>query len=120
MKKIFLLIAFGLVAMAGISPPAVASHRPLRVDRPYVIEKTCNPEFKQCHPRMKYAPGQHAGLAGAGSYWYQHAYGHYHGYSRSKHARWCASRYRTYDPGSDTFVGKGYTRYRCNSPYDGY
>ena len=32
---------------------------------------------------------------------------------------WCSERYRTYDPATDTFIGKGHKHYRCNSPYDG-
>ncbi len=29
------------------------------------------------------------------------------------------ARYKTYNATTDTFVGKGMIKYRCNSPYDG-
>ena len=32
------------------------------------------------------------------------------------HVSWCSQRYRTYDPASDTYVGKGGRRYRCVGP----
>jgi hypothetical protein len=32
------------------------------------------------------------------------------------HVAWCSQRYRTYDPASDTYVGKGGRRYRCVGP----
>jgi hypothetical protein len=41
------------------------------------------------------------------------------GTSSRKHVNWCRSRYKTYNAKTDTFVGKGMKRYRCNSPYDG-
>ena len=34
------------------------------------------------------------------------------------HANWCANRYRTYDPRSDTYVPRVGVRARCNSPYN--
>jgi hypothetical protein len=37
------------------------------------------------------------------------------GYSR--HVRWCMNNYRSYDPGSDTFVAYGGDVRRCNSPF---
>ena len=39
--------------------------------------------------------------------------------SNRRHVRWCTSRYRTYNASTDTFIGKGKRKYRCNSPYDG-
>ena len=39
--------------------------------------------------------------------------------SNKKHVRWCKARYKTYNPNTDTFIGKGKKKYRCNSPYDG-
>ncbi|MFO1120790.1 MAG: BA14K family protein [Hyphomicrobiales bacterium] len=39
--------------------------------------------------------------------------------SHSKHVKWCKARYKTYNPKTDTFIGKGKKKYRCNSPYDG-
>lgn len=35
----------------------------------------------------------------------------------SAHVRWCADRYRSYNPGSDTFRGNDGRNHRCNSPY---
>lgn len=39
--------------------------------------------------------------------------------SNSKHIKWCKARYKTYNVKTDTFIGKGKKKYRCNSPYDG-
>ena len=39
--------------------------------------------------------------------------------SNKKHVKWCKARYKTYNPKTDTFIGKGKKKYRCNSPYDG-
>lgn len=36
----------------------------------------------------------------------------------SGHVDWCLNRYRSYDPGSDTFMGYDGYRHRCISPYD--
>jgi hypothetical protein len=41
------------------------------------------------------------------------------GVSSKKHVKWCRARYKTYNVSTDTFVGKGGRKYRCNSPYDG-
>jgi Mrp family chromosome partitioning ATPase len=41
------------------------------------------------------------------------------GVSSKKHVKWCRARYKTYNASTDTFVGKGGRKYRCNSPYDG-
>ncbi len=35
----------------------------------------------------------------------------------SDHVRWCAERYRSYDPRTDTYMGYDGYRHRCNSPY---
>jgi hypothetical protein len=35
----------------------------------------------------------------------------------SAHVQWCLSRYRSYDPSSDSFLGYDGYRHRCNSPY---
>lgn len=40
-------------------------------------------------------------------------------YSSNRHVNWCQNRYRTYNPRTDSFTGKGGKKYRCNSPYDG-
>jgi hypothetical protein len=72
MRRIILTFLLALAAMAGgASSPALAHQADFLMYRPYAIEKTCNDRFKHCKPRMIYAPGQHAGLAGTGSYWYQ-------------------------------------------------
>ena len=39
--------------------------------------------------------------------------------SHKKHVKWCKARYKTYNVKTDTFIGKGKRKYRCNSPYDG-
>ena len=39
--------------------------------------------------------------------------------SNSRHVKWCKARYKTYNVKTDTFIGKGKKKYRCNSPYDG-
>ncbi len=102
----------------------------IRVWKPYVIEKNCVESFDHCKVRMDYAPHQRAMVVRPGSYWYQkpfkvYRYGdfkHRHRHAAahsSRHVAWCSHRYRTYDPATDTFVGKGYRHYRCNSPYDG-
>lgn len=35
----------------------------------------------------------------------------------SAHVQWCINRYRSYDPGTDTYVPRVGVRARCNSPY---
>jgi hypothetical protein len=41
------------------------------------------------------------------------------GYGRSSaHVQWCLNRYRTYDPGSDTYIPRVGQRAYCNSPYN--
>lgn len=62
-----------------------------------------------------------------GGYYGYYDYGYYDRYdyprrervSNKKHVKWCKARYKTYNPKTDTFIGKGKKRYRCNSPYDG-
>lgn len=66
----FLAVLFMSLAN-GAATPALAHTADFLMYRPYAIEKTCNHHHKRCKPRMIYAPGQHAGLAGVGSYWYQ-------------------------------------------------
>jgi hypothetical protein len=46
-------------------------------------------------------------------------YGYYGGYGGSAHVQWCASRYRSYNPRTNTWVGYSGRVYQCNSPYDG-
>lgn len=37
--------------------------------------------------------------------------------SSSAHVNWCLNRFRSYDVGSDTYLGYDGRRHRCNSPY---
>lgn len=62
--------------------------------------------------------GWGGGYYGGGYYPYGYA-PRYAGTSSRKHVNWCRNRYKTYNARTDTFVGKGMKRYRCNSPYDG-
>ena len=138
-KILPLLVA--LVGLAGLAPAASASDffafgRPddgIRVWKPYVIEKNCVDDFYRCKVRMDYAPFQRSMVVRPGSYWYQkpfqvyrygdfkHRHHHRHAYHHgvSRHVAWCEGRYRSYNPATDTFIGKGHRHYRCNSPYDG-
>lgn len=121
MRKMLLpaILAFAGAACTSLPVMAGFSYDDL-ITRPYVIEKTCDDDYGNCQARMRYAPGENPGLAGPGSYWYPIGYHRHHARrSYRKHVRWCHSHYRTYDPGTDLFVGKGYRHYRCNSPYDG-
>lgn len=126
MNKMLAALCLAAAAILGTAAPASAHGDRIEIWKPYVIEKYCaEPDFSYCKVRMDYAPFQHATLSGPGSYWYQTPYQHYHyGYhhhhhSLSRHMAWCSSHYRTYNPHTDTFVGRGYKRYRCDSPYDG-
>lgn len=57
-----------------------------------------------------------AGAAVLGSNYYG---GYGGGYGGSDHVRWCSSRYRSYNPRSNTWVGYSGRVYQCSSPYDG-
>ena len=120
MLKMLSRATIALSAGALLASPAAAHRSHHQHWRPYVIEKVCHEDFTHCKVRMDYALGQHAGLAGAGSYWYRHAYRH-HRHVRhhrgSQHVAWCGTHYRTYNRHSDTFIGRGHHRYRCISPY---
>ncbi len=146
MMRKMLAVVMGLVGLSVLAPAALAADffafgrhddHSIRVWKPYVIEKNCVDEFDRCKVRMDYAPHERAMVVRPGSYWYQkpfkvhrygdfkhhHRHGHHHkhrhhaGHS-SNHVAWCSGRYRSYDPATDTFVGKGNRHYRCNSPYD--
>ncbi|MFO0991800.1 MAG: BA14K family protein [Hyphomicrobiales bacterium] len=61
-----------------------------------------------------------AAIGYAGSYYYNDDYyddGAYYGGGYNAHVEWCLSRYRSYDPRSDTFVGYDGYRHRCRAPY---
>ena len=141
MSSKYLSLVAGLVGLLMATPMAsagdmLASGRgdtdAVRVWKPYVVEKNCTDDFDHCTVRMDYAPFERAMVARPGSYWYQkpfqvHRYGdfeprhrhHHMASSSSRHVAWCSERYRTYDPATDMFVGKGYRHYHCDSPYDG-
>ena len=125
----------GLLCLATLVPAASAADffafgreddDAIRVWKPYVIEKNCVEDFYHCKVRMDYAPFERAMVVRPGSYWYQkpfkvYRYGdfkHRHHHHASRHLAWCSDRYRSYDPSSDTFLGKGHKRYHCDSPYD--
>ena len=140
-RKILSALA-GLVGLAVLAPAASAADffafgrhddEGTRVWKPYVVEKNCAEDFYHCTVRMDYAPSERAMVVRPGSYWYQkpfkvyrygdfrHHHKHRHAYRHgvSAHVAWCSGRYRSYDPATDTFLGKGHTRRTCNSPYDG-
>lgn len=60
-----------------------------------------------------------AAIGYAGSYYYNDDYddGAYYGGGYNAHVQWCLSRYRSYDPRSDTFMGYDGYRHRCRAPY---
>ena len=123
----------GLIGLAALSSGAVASDAygtdgdGVKVWKPYVIEKNCTGDwFYHCKARMDYAPFQRSMVARSGSYWYQkpflvYRYGDFgpqpaQWHSGTSHEAWCSARYRTYDPATDTYVGRGYKRVHCVSP----
>ena len=118
MRKTVLSAMFAIAGLAVTALPADAHDNAFRLHRPYYIEKSCDAYDLRCSARMVYAPGENPGLARYGSYWYPPATRRVRVFNED-HAAWCAARYRTYDASSDTFVGKGYRRYRCHSPYNG-
>ena len=70
-------------------------------------------------------------VARSGSYWYQkpfqvYRYGdfkprraHWGNRSSADHVAWCSDRYRTYDPATNLYKGRGYHLHKCRSPYGG-
>ena len=113
-----LAVSLSIASLMLLDLPAAAHDWNYVSYRPYAIEKTCDDNLMNCRVRMRYAPGQNPGLAGYGSYWYQRATRYVRVISDT-HIAWCLSRYKTYDPYSNTFIGKGHRLYRCNSPYGG-
>lgn len=84
--------------------------------------------WNDCGPGFSYGYGFGFGTWPYGCYGGGYAWGygdvyryerrHYRASSR-KHHKWCQARYKTYNPRTGLFVGKGKKKYRCNSPYDG-
>ena len=121
-----LLALLGLAALAtgalASDPYGDNDDGYVKVWKPYVIEKNCQDGLYECRARMDYAPFQRSMVARSGSYWYQkpfqvYRYGDFrHPHHGSDRQSWCSARYRTYDPATDTFVGKGYRRTRCIGP----
>lgn len=62
-----------------------------------------------------------AAIGYAGAYYYNDDYyddGPYYGYGGyNAHVQWCFSRYRSYDPRTDTYLGYDGYRHRCRAPY---
>ena len=137
-KILPLLVA--LVGLAGLTQGAAAADffafgrhddDSIRVWKPYVIEKNCVDDFYHCKVRMDYAPFQRSMVARSGSYWYQkpfqvYRYGdfkpqrtHWGRHHSAAHVAWCSDRYRTYDPVSNYYTGRGYQLMKCRSPYGG-
>jgi BA14K-like protein len=40
-----------------------------------------------------------------------------HTHARGSHVQWCLSRYRSYNPRTDLWLGLSGRQYRCNSPF---
>jgi len=56
-----------------------------------------------------------------GGFWYANPwwlYDSYESYNGGGHVQWCLNRYRSYDPGTDTYLGYDGLRHYCRSPYD--
>ena len=129
----------GLLGLAAMATGALASDAYgvkddgyVKVWKPYVIEKNCTGEwYYHCKARLDYAPFQRSMVARSGSYWYQkpfqvYRYGDFKprrahwGHRRSAdHVAWCSDRYRTYDPTTNLYKGRGYHLHKCRSPYGG-
>ena len=117
------LLGLGMLAPAALAADLEASdsaHDGIKVWKPYVVEKNCADGFNHCTVRMDYAPFQRAMVVRPGSYWYQKHWLNFTAVGdNTRHVAWCSDRYRTYDPATDMFVGKGHRHHRCDSPYDG-
>ena len=60
------------------------------------------------------------GFESGADYYVDHYHGNYYGnynYGGGGHVKWCLNRYRSYNPRTDTFVGRDGYRHRCRSPY---
>ena len=128
----------GLLGLAALTTGAVASDAygsdrdGIKIWKPYVIEKNCTGDwYYHCRARMDYAPFQRSMVARSGSYWYQKpfqvyrygdfrpnhaAWGRHHS---AAHVAWCSDHYRTYDPTTNFYTGRGYQLMTCRSPYGG-
>jgi len=138
MFRKILVPLMGLLGLAALSTGALASDAYgdnddgyIKVWKPYVIEKNCRHGYYECKARMDYAPFQRSMVVRPGSYWYQkpflvYRYGDfkpqhvsYGRHTNARHVAWCSAHYRTYDPTTNRYMGKGYQLYKCDSPYDG-
>ena len=79
MRLTILGLFASLALFPGLSATAEAHVADTLMWRPYVIQKTCNDHFRHCKTRMSYAPGEHPGLAGPGTYFYKKAVRYRHG-----------------------------------------
>jgi len=128
----------GLLGLAALSTGAFASDPYggnddgyVKVWKPYVVEKDCRDGIYGCSVRLDYAPFQRSMVARPGSYWYQkpfevYRYGDFKprnaSWSRhhsADHVAWCSEHYRTYDPATNLYKGRGYQLMKCRSPYGG-
>ena len=129
----------GLLGLAALATGALASDPYgtnddgyVRIWKPYVIEKNCTGDwYYHCRARMDYAPFQRSMVARPGSYWYQkpfqvYRYGdfkpqraHWGRRHSAEHVAWCSDHYRTYDPTTNLYKGRGYQLMKCRSPYGG-
>jgi len=68
-----------------------------------------------------YGYGDYGDYGGYGAYAGDADYGYggggYASGGGDEHVSWCMNRYRSYDPGSDTFGGYDGLRHRCRGPY---
>lgn len=73
MRSQMLTLVLAMGPAVAFALPASAHECSYGIDRPYLIEKTCDEDSGSCTARMLYAPGENPGLAGPGSYWYPRA-----------------------------------------------
>ena len=137
MFRTILTPLMGLLGLAVLTSGALASDPYgsnddgyVKVWKPYVVEKNCTDGIYECRARMDYAPFQRSMVARYGSYWYQkpfmvYRYGDFRpqraswGHHSADHVAWCSAHYRTYDPATNLYKGRGYQLYKCNGPYAG-
>lgn len=128
MSKIRKIVIAGALAVASVVPLTVAEAMPV-TNVPAKAEKSTDVQQARWCGRWRcgYRRGYHRGR-----YWgprVRYGYRRYwgprvviaprvvvrSGYNR--HVRWCLNNYRSYDPGSNTFVTYDGDVRRCRSPY---